>query len=893
MRALAHSRCLFSRISFFVLWSAVLGFLAPPVFAQNAQNIQNKLDPGANNPPPAGAILDLSGTPVPGGGNQTYQQYSVSFVATLTSTTITFAFREDPAFLFFSSPSVVDTADPEVNLLTNADFSGGTDTSNGNTSTPVGWNYANQYGALAGGVLNPQCGIIMNDVAENCWVDGAVQAYDALSQSITTIVGHTYQITFWLADDSSCHCNFSDISTNGNTTGTGGNGINETVYAQGGLPSGSQVTQPFALDGTTTATFNSGEGNLVQQTIDTTHAGSLTCNGSEGTVDCTGIQLSSTNMTVSNGDPPNNPHFASFVDGTPFSTGLCAARPGDGGSGNLCSLYVNACYGGNSGIVLANASDYYCPYVSNPNSGNNYFTLNDTWDPAPGTPPSIMPGTTVSLLDFVPSIAGETWSPSNAAPNPVCTQVAPTTSVPAQCEVSDSLVDMYGDQTTTRGTKPKKGWLISVFNVPMLLSTVQVFPNPNTACPLKGANPIVLNDPPTNDGMPGATIWSNGACMLGFLVNPAQAPPAPNNNFVAAPPASLFYGPGMPAVEPGPIPNGDFGPLTNANAVCTGIGLACAAQSWETNGLQPLSTVFGATDGSFILHWSTKDAAGITEKSIVLQSSGTCTTGGAGIFNAPCYTTNYFTTTVNLDSTPPTVALVFSPGGGTYAVNQAATGVFTCSDPLKNFVASGVATCQAVVDGGSPVNYPSAATLNTATAGAHTVTVTAVDNAGNATSQVFNYTVLADAVVAIFEQETSDDVKPGHNLTYVAWALDLSKTDAAETTVTEQIQLTKGIVQFSNVTANVALVSCSLFGCSSMPPAGGSSCSVSGTSITCTIGTLPSLYKLKGAVIKTVISVGAGSVVGSAFKITATVNSPNDLNPKNNATSDLITVTSK
>lgn len=30
-------------------------------------------DPGNNNLPPAGAILDLAGTPIPGGGNSTYQ----------------------------------------------------------------------------------------------------------------------------------------------------------------------------------------------------------------------------------------------------------------------------------------------------------------------------------------------------------------------------------------------------------------------------------------------------------------------------------------------------------------------------------------------------------------------------------------------------------------------------------------------------------------------------------------------------------------------------------------------------------------------------------------------------------------------------------------------------
>src|SRR5208282_4898773 len=104
-------------------------------------------DPGNNDPPPAGAILDLNGTPIPGGGNDTYQQYSVGFTANVASTAITFAFREDPAFISFADVSVVDLTTPSGNLLTNGDFSGGTYTDNGNDSAPDGWTYANQYGA--------------------------------------------------------------------------------------------------------------------------------------------------------------------------------------------------------------------------------------------------------------------------------------------------------------------------------------------------------------------------------------------------------------------------------------------------------------------------------------------------------------------------------------------------------------------------------------------------------------------------------------------------------------------------------------------------------------------------------------------------------------------------
>jgi hypothetical protein len=191
--------------------------------AAGAHKIPPGNDPGNNNPPPVGAILDLSGTPIPG----TYQSYTVNFTAAFNNTAITFAFRDDPAFISFSNPSVTDlTTHGGGNLLTNPNFSGG-------TSTP--WIYANMYGATFGGAVTADCGV--GGPGNYCWYDGAVQAYDAISQTIATTPGHQYQISFLVAENSGCGtCNFSDVSTNGDTTDIGGNGINVTVYAQAGLP---------------------------------------------------------------------------------------------------------------------------------------------------------------------------------------------------------------------------------------------------------------------------------------------------------------------------------------------------------------------------------------------------------------------------------------------------------------------------------------------------------------------------------------------------------------------------------------------------------------------------------------------------------------------------------
>jgi hypothetical protein len=73
---------------------------------------------GADNeaPPTGPIVLDLHGTPIP----HAYQQYTVSFVATSPASFISFAFRNDPAFLGLDDVSVTTGAGP--NLIVNGDF---------------------------------------------------------------------------------------------------------------------------------------------------------------------------------------------------------------------------------------------------------------------------------------------------------------------------------------------------------------------------------------------------------------------------------------------------------------------------------------------------------------------------------------------------------------------------------------------------------------------------------------------------------------------------------------------------------------------------------------------------------------------------------------------------
>lgn len=290
-----------------------------------------KLDaPSLNYPPPTGPILDLSGTPIPGGGNGTYQQYTVNFSANITATAITIAFRDDPAYLSVAEVSVVDVNNPNVNLLVNGDFSQGTYSNNGNDSAPVGWTFVNQYGASDYGIVtNDACSAPLPPAAIDCWYDGSVQAYDALSQTIATTVGDIYQISFWVAENSSCSvdgggsCNFSDLSTDGDTTDTGGNGINVTVYAQNGVPPATQPLKVMLLD--------SGSGTV------TDNLEAIDCSEANGTVSGTCSTNYSFNQPVTltaqaNVPTPSNP--ASTFTGW---GGDCAAF----GTNTQCTLTMN------------------------------------------------------------------------------------------------------------------------------------------------------------------------------------------------------------------------------------------------------------------------------------------------------------------------------------------------------------------------------------------------------------------------------------------------------------------------------------------------------------------------------------------------------------------------
>lgn len=148
--------------------------------------------------PPVGGILDLRGQVNP----NVYTQYFVSFVASATSTNLSFAMREDPSFLRLDD-IVVTARGSALNLVTNGGFEGGTYTAPDGTAQPNGWIYLNEFNAGANGRVNsaqPHSGSFN-------YYDGSVLAYDTITQALATTIGATYDISFWLVDGRSAFWN--------------------------------------------------------------------------------------------------------------------------------------------------------------------------------------------------------------------------------------------------------------------------------------------------------------------------------------------------------------------------------------------------------------------------------------------------------------------------------------------------------------------------------------------------------------------------------------------------------------------------------------------------------------------------------------------------------------
>lgn len=189
---------------------------------------------GLAQTPPPGFLYDV-GAANPGATPTQYTLYSTTFTADQSTTLVSFAFREAPAYWAFDDISVVANG-TSTNLLSNPSFesSGGAV----NTNFPGGgwgrWIQAidtSAIGQVASNTSTYGCNVGAR-TGTIFWCDGSVQGYDALYQSVPTVAHQTYTTSFYLEDNS--HSSFFDTANDPTDPS-----IDVLVYAGDTLPVGS------------------------------------------------------------------------------------------------------------------------------------------------------------------------------------------------------------------------------------------------------------------------------------------------------------------------------------------------------------------------------------------------------------------------------------------------------------------------------------------------------------------------------------------------------------------------------------------------------------------------------------------------------------------------------
>jgi uncharacterized repeat protein (TIGR01451 family) len=385
---------------------------------------------------------------------------------------------------------------------------------------------------------------------------------------------------------------------------------------------------------------------------------------------------------------------------------------------------------------------------------------------------------------------------------------------------------------------------------------------------------------------PTISLWTNqpASIPVSFLSNP----PAPNPpTFEPAQGLGVSFGAVAKGVVLDPVlsfPTEQTNVLTSP--ACPGTWTQSAVSYTITGNLamyDNAGTGAPITEGAYSLLYAPLDCdefLGLAYPPSI-NLSGTGTSPNLASWN---------TAPFGVDLTKPNVGpITLSPAvaGSYYAVGATVKASMTCSDPVSNGVASGIASCGGTPvtpsNGTGPGSFTASASVPTTATGPHTFTFAgATDVAGNSSSAPtpVSYTVVgnADLAIGMFGGLLA---KTGQTVTYDIGVANGGPSTAEDVTVVDTVPS-----YATAVSATFATGSCTFSGTPSCTVTPKSPCAISGNVVTCNVGALNAWIKGNptGVGIQVTVTINgkvpAGTVIVNSASVSGVANA--DPNLKNN-----------
>lgn len=475
-----------------------------------------------------------------------------------------------------------------------------------------------------------------------------------------------------------------------------------TNCAQGGVTGPATVTGNPISTGegaqglTQTFNFNTGTNQVVGFVYDVSasnSANTLTAN-TDGAIPQTA-------------DAPLDPATfqPSYVPGTSFATSSCLIHSGEllPNGHEACKLYTLVCSNGTD----PNTAGALCPVSSVANE-----VVQDIFDgPAFSLPNIVTKGDTFHEgIGFL--MASENWSASNGGP---CTFDSNSGLQALPCP-QNLLTDFSGPgRFASQGeTDNPNSTFISIYGVPEDLTSIYV-PSEWPGHWSNTSTPKVYISSEAPNFTKGAWVRSGNSLV-----------PLPGvAKFVPAPIHSITYG--IAPANSAPTPLNE--PVAGDTTLVSTANCATAPFTAKTvpNFVPAVQTLSSLADGHYLLHYYAEDCAGTQELLFTQDPSQS-------------WSTNFYTRSINIDTTPPAVSAITLSPTGTYKVGAVAYANFSCSDASTG---AGVVLCGLNLYG-TETTYNTGTLklrLNTLSTGTKSFVVYAIDGAGNISSKSINYTV--------------------------------------------------------------------------------------------------------------------------------------------------------